>query len=436
MYFFALPHNRTCPWKRLLPILLCILLFVPFAAAECRAAEEPVLYATAAVLLDADTGRILYEKNGTAFLANASTTKIMTCILALENCDPEETVEVSAYAAGMPKVKLYMKEGEHYRLKDLLYSLMLESHNDSAVAIAEHVGGCMEGFADMMNEKAKEIGCTNTCFVTPNGLDATRTAAAADGSLQQLSHGTTAQDLARIMAYCTFYSPARETFLGITQTAAYSFTNEEGRSFCCNNHNALLGMMEGVLSGKTGFTNKAGYCYVGALERDGKRLTLALLGCGWPNHKTWKWADSKELFGYGLTQYSYHGLEEAAYEETLLEPIPVAKGQTKLLGECAYAEVEIDRKGGEGYAGMAYLAGEASVQNFRGLLLSEEEKIEVRGTAAAKLQAPVEAGSVVGSICYTVNGECIREYPIVTKTAVPKIDLRWCLEQILKRFLL
>lgn len=416
--------------------ILLLLLFFPYAAMSSLAAEEPELYANAAVLMDADTGRILYEKNGTAFLANASTTKVMTCILALENCDLDEQVEASAYAAGMPKVKLYLKAGEHYRLQDLLYSLMLESHNDSAVAIAEHVGGSMEGFADLMNQKAVEIGCTDTCFVTPNGLDATRTVAAADGSLQQLSHGTTARDLARIMAYCTFYSPCRDAFLEITRTATYSFTNEEGRSFYCTNHNAFLGMMEGVLSGKTGFTNKAGYCYVGALERDGKRMTLALLGCGWPNHKTWKWADSKELFGYGLSQYSYHGLDEVAWEEELLAPIPVKDGQTELLGECAYAEVELAAEGGEGYAGMAYLAGEASVQNFRGLLLKEEEKIEVSWEAAEQLQAPVEAGSVVGCIRYTVNGECIRELPIVTREAVPEIDFKWCLERILDRFIL
>lgn len=185
-------------------------------------AEEPSLYATAAVLMDADTGRVLYEKNGDAFLANASTTKIMTCILALEKASPEERVEASAYAAGMPKVKLYMKTGEHFKLGDLLYSLMLESHNDTAVAIAEHVGGSIEGFSDMMNEKAKTLGCENTCFLTPNGLDATR---------EELSHGTTARDLARIMAYCVFESPKAEQFLEITRTADYSFFSEEGRSF-------------------------------------------------------------------------------------------------------------------------------------------------------------------------------------------------------------
>ncbi|MDE7276814.1 MAG: D-alanyl-D-alanine carboxypeptidase, partial [Lachnospiraceae bacterium] len=134
-------------------------------AAEWKAADTKVvdeketgkeavqlqLYAQAAVLMDADSGRVLYGKNENEVLPMASTTKIMTCILALEYGNPDDIVEVSAYAASMPKVKLYMQEGEKYRLEDLLYSLMLESHNDSAVAIAEAVGGSVEEFAVMMN---------------------------------------------------------------------------------------------------------------------------------------------------------------------------------------------------------------------------------------------------------------------------------------------
>lgn len=158
--------------------------------------EKPLeLYAQSAVLLDADSGRVLYSKNGEEILPMASTTKILTCILALEKGNLEDKVLVSSRAAGMPKVKLYVREGEIYQLKDLLYSLMLESHNDSAVAIAEHIGGSVEGFAGLMNEKAREIGCESSCFLTPNGLDAVK---ADTGEF----HSTTASDLARIMAYC------------------------------------------------------------------------------------------------------------------------------------------------------------------------------------------------------------------------------------------
>ena len=164
--------------------------------------QEFKLYAQGAVLLDADSGRVLYGKNETIPMAMASTTKIMTCILVLENAKVDETVSVSAYAATMPKVKLYVKCGEHYTVRELLFSLMLESHNDAAAALAEYIGGKLLGetkeasehtteeskaalhrFAQAMNEKAVEIGCEDTWFITPNGLDATETLTLPDGSI-------------------------------------------------------------------------------------------------------------------------------------------------------------------------------------------------------------------------------------------------------------
>lgn len=416
--------------------LLAGILALSLCSFPVSGAEEPSLYATAAVLMDADTGRVLYSKNGDVFMSNASTTKIMTCILALENADREELVEVSAYAASMPKVKLYMKQGEHFKLGDLLYSLMLESHNDSAMAIAEHVGGSMEGFAAMMNEKAEEIGCKNTWFITPNGLDATQTVTDVSGNAVQLAHGTTAEDLARIMAYCTFYSPAAEEFLQITRTASYSFSNQEGRSFSCTNHNAFLGMMEGVLSGKTGFTNKAGYCYVGALEKDGKRFTIALLACGWPNNKTYKWADSRELFTYGLENYEYHSLDEVSYEQEILDPVPVENGQSDRIGGSAYVNVELMERWIGDYAGMDTLVGTADENGVAGLLLSPDEKIEVFCEVEDLLTAPVEKGRIIGSIRYMVGDDCLRELAIVTKEEVPEIDFFWCLRRVLEKYVL
>lgn len=210
--------------------------------------KEGELYARSAVLMDADSGRILFEKEGNVPLPMASTTKIMTCILALENGNLEDDVEVSEYAASMPDVQLHIRAGEQYQLKHLLYSLMLESHNDSAVAIAEHIGGSVEGFADMMNQKAKEIGCKQTCFITPNGLDAQKEIETPDGKKETVMHSTTAADLARIMSYCIKTSPKQAEFLEITRTDSYSFSNAEGtRKFSCRNHNAFLQMMQGAL---------------------------------------------------------------------------------------------------------------------------------------------------------------------------------------------
>ena len=128
------------------------------------------LYALSAVLMDGDSGRVLYEKEGETPRPNASTTKVLTCILALENGQGDDYVQVSSRAASQPEVRLGIREGEQYYLEDLLYSLMLQSHNDTAVAIAERIGGSTEGFAAMMNQKAEELGCTDTHFVTPNGL--------------------------------------------------------------------------------------------------------------------------------------------------------------------------------------------------------------------------------------------------------------------------
>ncbi len=279
------------------------------------AVEEPQnLYALAACLMDAESGRVLYEKNGSEHRANASTTKILTLILTLERGNPDDVVTVSERAARQPEVKLGMHTGEQYRLGDLCYSLMLESHNDSAVAIAEHVGGSVEGFAALMNEKAQELGCGQTHFITPNGLDE---------SDETDFHGTSAIDLAKIMSYCILRSPMRGEFLNITRTQDYKFTDVSGkRQYACCNHNAFLHMMDGVISGKTGFTADAGYCYVGALERDGRTFVVTLLGCGWPNNKTYKWKDCQKLFAYGIDNYEYRTLNR----ENGVWSRPVANG--------------------------------------------------------------------------------------------------------------
>ena len=154
-------------------VLIGILTGVLLVSSPVSAKEEiEQLYAQSAVLMDADNGRVLFEKNGSEKKPMASTTKIMTCILALEEGNLTDVVNVSENAARQPKVHLGMQMDEKFYLRDLLYSLMLESHNDSAVAIAEHIGGSVQAFADKMNAKAKEIGCRDTYFITPNGLDA------------------------------------------------------------------------------------------------------------------------------------------------------------------------------------------------------------------------------------------------------------------------
>lgn len=380
------------------------------------------LYAQGAVLMDAKSGRVLYSKNGKEQLPMASTTKIMTLIVTLERANLEDIVKVSSYAASMPNVQLHIREGEQYRLRDLLYSLMLESHNDSAVAIAEHVAGSVEEFSVLMNQKAKEIGCENTWFITPNGLDATAEYSNGVGDKEVKEHLTTAEDLARIMAYCIMESPNREQFLEITRTSSYSFTDVEGkRSFGCTNHNAFLGMMEGALSGKTGFTNKAGYCYVGALKQGERVYTVALLACGWPNHKTYKWSDTRQLMEYGLEYYTLHNLEETKIPSEVYEPIVVLDAQSEKIGEKVRVSIELKEE------------EEGCVEQ---VMMNPNEDITIIFEKAEKLTAPIKKGQSVGELHYMIGEEKWKTMEVVAAAEILKIDLRWSLKTLVKYWMI
>ncbi|MBD8966623.1 MAG: D-alanyl-D-alanine carboxypeptidase [Coprococcus catus] len=374
---------------------LFILIQNPAAAAETGQQEEKEklsLNARAAVLMDADSGRILYGKNETMAFPMASTTKIMTLIVALEHNEPDQIVMASAGASAMPEVRLGVHEGERYRMEDLYYAMMLESFNDAAVMIAEGTVGSVENFAELMNEKAISLGCTQTYFITPNGLDA------AD---EKGVHSSTAEDMAKIMRYAI----DNEDFLKITQTADYSFTDcDRKRSFEVHNKNVLLTMMDGVLSGKTGYTADAGYCYVCAVKKDDRTFIVALLGSGWPPHKGYKWSDVQTLLDYGDKNYRY-------------QTIDISKGvpdrQVHVMnGEQDFATVR------------------AKQTNYR-FLLSSEDKVHVESVLPGQLEAPVEAGQPVGSIQVFVNGDLTAENDYVT---INKIDARctW-MERLLRK---
>lgn len=392
------------------------------------------LYARAAVLMDADNGRILLGKNEDEALPMASTTKIMTCILALEKGDTEDVAEVSAYGAGQPKVHMGAKKGESYRIGDLLYALMLESYNDAAVIIAEYYGSQMAGlsgdiashsaaeskqavlaFTAEMTKKAKELGCKDTFFVTPNGLDGSLELKKSGKSINY-EHHTTAADLAAVMSYCIVKSPKKEAFLKITRTPSYTFHDrkrmesgwqEGSRTVACMNHNAFLQMMDGALTGKTGFTGKAGYCYVGALEKDKKRFTIALLACGWPNNKSWKWHDARLLYEYGLEHYDRRDIRE----ERILPDVRVKNGQRDSAGlECREETIE--------------------------LLLSREDEIKVEWDVPKSLTAPVVKGEQVGRVAYFVNGELYREFPVTAAENVPEITYFYCIIRIIRNIFL
>ena len=379
------------------------------------------LYAQTAVLFDAEANRVLYGKEQKTPHAMASTTKIMTCILALELGDLDEYCQVSEQAVRTPKVHIGVSQGEYYQLKDLLYSLMLESHNDAAVIIAEHVGGSTEKFAKLMNEKARQIGCEDTYFITPNGLDAED---------EHGTHHTTAEDLAKIMAYCVEKSPKRTEFLAITQTDTYEFSNyakQEDGSFLtgkhitqCHNHNLLLHQVEGVISGKTGFTGEAGYCYVGALQKGEHHLIVVVLGSGWPSHKNYKWEDAKELLEYGMGEYQYTCFP--TNDEIEPEKIGVLHSAGVLGAKVKQCETMVVTK--EEDFGLP------------GMLVGKGEAIQMECVVKSKLEAPVCAGDEVGSITYWLGDQIYHVKHIIAKETIERSDYQYWLQYVIERYFL
>ena len=356
---------------------------------------EVKLYALSAVLLDATNNRILYEKNADQIMPMASTTKIMTAIIALESGNMDDVVTVSKKAASMPKVHLGMREGEQYYLKDLMKSLMLESHNDSAVAIAEHIGQSVEGFAQMMNQKARDLGCSQTFFITPNGLDA---------EIDGKQHSTTAYELAKIAAYA-IQNPKFDELIATRSASFCELTTQ--RSFNVHNKDRFLDMMTGAIGIKTGFTNKAGYCFVGAIERDGIKLVSVVLASGWPPHKNYKWTDTKALMNYGIDNYRYRNIEQ----EEIPNSLAVSGGiedETKL-----YMEKE-----------------EISC------LLADWDKVKTECEMKDCVTAPVQKNEIVGYEKIYINDEVYKVFPIKVKNSVGKYTYRYCLDKVLKCYIL
>ena len=346
--------------------------------------------------MDAESGKILYEKSKDQKMPNASTTKILTCLYILKHCDLDQMAEVSKNAAMQPKVRLGVREGEKYKVKDLLYGLMLESYNDCAVVLAEHAEGSVEKFEKRMNQMAENLGTLNTHFVTPNGLD---------GIDKKGRHETTAQDLAKIMARCI----KNQQFLEITQTKQYTFTDgSRKRRFICNNHNALLSSMQGVISGKTGHTSKAGYCYVGAVKQKNMTMTFSVLASGWPPHKTYKWKDVRKLVQYATDHYERR---EIIADTSKIKEISIKNGlKEKVLLKTGNLKAAF--------------------------LVKKTDKIKIESILPSFIDAPVKEGQKVGKIKYLINGKSQKSVPIYAKQSVKQKDYWYYFEKIIQRFTL
>jgi len=405
---FGFSKRKT---KKCISLFLCMLLIIAqitcaFSKDTAYAKDNLPMYSGSYALTDATTGRVLAGKQETNPMANASTTKILTCIVTLENCNLKDMVTISENAASQPKVRLGMGEGEQYPLIDMLYGLMLESYNDCAVAIAEHVAGSEEEFSKMLNEKAKEIGCMDTYFITPNGLDEENE----DGF-----HHTTAVDLCNIMAYCVWESPMKETFLEITQSKSYAGT-ANGNSYTFTNHNALLDQMDGVLSGKTGFTSKAGYCYVAAFERDGKKFCIALLACGWPNNKTYKWQDAKTLLNYGMNNYSVKEISIEQISETIMIDGYINKADFEELNQKMKLTIE----------------GKSKVYQ---VLMSENEKIEKEIILYTDADLPIKKGQNMGVCNIYIDDLLIDSISLVASDSSSRWSMLDVIYSVLYQFL-
>ena len=285
---------------------LCVLW--PGLLIHTMAAEAPAVSAASAVLLDADSGRILYAQNENEERAIASITKLMTALVAAEYLDDlSQTITIQKEWTGIEGTSLYLKAGEEISLETLLYGLLLHSGNDAAVALAAHCAGDVETFVGWMNQRARDLGMTGTHFSDPNGLG-------------DEDHYSTALDMARLGAAC-LKNPV------VAKIVATKSIVLEGRSF--TNHNKLLWQYEGCTGMKTGYTRQAGRTLVSSAERDGQKLVCVTLSDG--ND----WADHKALLDYGFETYPRQVLAEEGgtlrrmtVEESLLRQVPVVARET------------------------------------------------------------------------------------------------------------
>ena len=276
-------------WKSLIAGAILAVLFLSFAVKPALAFDpDENLTARAALLMDAGTGRILYQKEADLRLPPASTTKVMTAIMTLESGHKlTESLTVSKEATRMPASKLHLRPGQTMSIEELLYSIMLASANDASVVLAEGIGGSVENFTDKMTKKAHELGATNSNFTNPHGLTAP-------------DHYSTVRDLAILFRYAMRNALFREIvqtkFSSVNSTALVR-KKVVPRRISVRNHNRLLWDFDGALGGKTGYTVAAKKCFVGAVQRDGVTLIVAILGA------RDQWGDTKRLLHHGFENY-------------------------------------------------------------------------------------------------------------------------------------
>ncbi len=343
--------------KRMLAGLLAAALL------SCPAQAAPGVSAKRAILLDAASGRVLYEKAADERGLIASTTKIMTGLLAAEAGHLDEPFTIPPEAVGIEGSSLYLKAGEQLTREQLLYGMMLRSGNDAAVALAIATAGSVEAFVARMNERAAELGLSGTHFANPNGLD-------------DEGNYATARDLAMLARAAM----ENETFAAVVSTKRCQFGER-----VLVNHNKLLWRYDGAVGVKTGYTKAAGRILVSAAERDGRRLIAATLDA--PSD----WADHAALLDYGFS----------AYRDAVLIPAGAKLGAARVVG------------------GTALLAQCVLTEDLRYPLLPGEEP-EVRVCLPPFVFAPVQAAQEAGCVQALLDGKVVAQAPLRYLKEIPE----------------
>ncbi len=390
--------KRTLKILVIITVILSNLLWTNIVSADDAADDEPInnifdkesvettvgkvprISAGAAIVLDAASGRVLYEKNAYTRRSIASTTKIMTAIVALENGNYDEDVTVSKRAASVGGSTVNLKEGKTYKFKDLMYAMMLRSGNDAAIAIAEHIGGSVELFAEMMNRKAAEIGATNTNFVTPHGLD-------------DPQHYSTAYDMALI----TQYALKNEEFCKIVGTKSSVF---EGNNI--NNTNEMLGMYPGADGVKTGYTGQAGRCLVTTAARDGWRIISVVLNC---SSRTVRAQSSKTILDYAFGNYKNYEYLKKGQE---VRQIDIHKGLENMVSIYADGDILLPLK------------------------QDELDKLRVIYDIPDEIEAPVQSDTKIGTVSYELDGKILATADLKNSQTIERKDFYYYFDSIFR----
>jgi serine-type D-Ala-D-Ala carboxypeptidase (penicillin-binding protein 5/6) len=376
-------------FKKLLLLLFLLLLIHCFEGARALAANTPQIKAASAILMDAKTGQVLYEKNSHNRRAPASTTKVLTALLAIESGRLDEMATISISAASTPGSTMGLYVGQHISLRELLTGLLLRSGNDAAVAIAQHLEGSVKNFADLMNQKAYDIGARESHFVNPHGLT-------------KPDHYTTAYDLALI----TRYAMQNPTFAELVNTKETEIDwlnrkgHEEERSL--RNTNKLLWMFEEADGVKTGTTGAAGPCLVSSATRDNQKLIAVVL------HDRTRWADSMQLLNYGFNTFD---LMEYAAANEIVTTIGVENGM----------EEQLD--------GLAETCAAAIVP------AEQSSAVTITCDVPTIIKAPVYQGQKIGEIIFYVNNQAIKTIDIIAAKDIREKTLEQLLfDQLLNTY--